>query len=594
MNDKEKLGELLVKEGLITYFQLENALKEQEEQGLLIGETLVSLEYLSENKLLNFLSHHLQVDYINISENNFQVVDFSLVDTLSEDFCKRYKVLPVFRHELEDKKEITLAMCNPLDEGAINQVEAITDCKVLPVLTTSSDIDGGIEKLFSTLPAEPGEPGRVVAIGRGKIRFINRLLTQAIQLEATDIHIEPHAREAHVRFRLDGVLHLIQSVPLEEMPSIVHRVKIMGSELFRVMHLDKKNIPHEGSFARVIGGHTVDFRVSTFPTIYGEKVAIRIFDKDSRRTIRSIDDLLMSPAVADHFLHCIRQTGGIIIATGPTGSGKTTTLHTAINEINQVGLNIVTVEDPVEYHADDYVNQSNVLPQSGFTYPAALRAILRQDPDVILVGEIRDLETAKVAVQAALTGHLVLTTMHTEDAASAVVRLVDLGIEEFLVSCTVVSSINQRLVRVICPHCSEQYHPSQDELVNLGIDDKIASQIIANQNEYTIRKGHGCEHCRNTGYHGRRGVYEFLSVTPAIKQLIRDKQTSDVILQEARKQQSVNMLFEDALRLALSGATALDELARITRGGYPLKTAREIFEAAGTPLKISQGEHSHR
>lgn len=584
MDAKEKLGKLLVEEGVITESQLLDALSAQEDAGLPLGETLISQHSITENRLLNFLSRRLQVDYINISENNFQVLDPSLADTLPADLCRRLKILPVFLHELDDEKEMTLAMSNPLNEDAIQQVEDVAGCKVTPVLTTSSDIEGGIEKLFAAPPlfaSNEGDKEDTDSPGTGKVRFVNRLLVQAIQLEATDIHIEPHAREAHIRFRLDGVLHLMQTIPLENITPIVYRLKIMGSEHYSVMRLDKKNIPHEGSFARVLGGHNVDFRVCTFPTIYGEKVAIRIFDKGSRRTIHRIDDLLMAPNTAKQLRRCIKQSGGIIIATGPTGSGKTTTLHTAVNEINRVGLNIVTVEDPVEYHAEDYVNQSNVLPLAGFTYSKALRSILRQDPDVILVGEIRDLETAQVAIQAALTGHLVLTTMHTEDAAGAVVRLVDLGIEEFLVSCTVVSAINQRLLRVNCPHCAAPYSPSEDELLDMGIDAEVARDIVTNQDSYTIRKGAGCEQCRNTGYHGRMGTYEFLSVTPLIKKLIRTKETSDVISVTAREQQKINMLFEDGLRLVLSGNTTFEELERVPRGDYPLKPISEIFQAAG-------------
>lgn len=574
MNHKGKLGNLLVEGGLITDPQLEKALEKQGDLGLPLGETLISLNYITENLLLNFLGRSLEVDYINITENDFSVIDTSLSNTLPEELCRQLKILPVFLHELDDKKEITLAMSNPLDEDAINKVETVTGCRVAPVLSTSSDIEGGIQKLFTSTPVHSSDTGEDI------ISFVNRLLSQAIQLGASDIHIEPHVTEAHIRLRIDGVLHLAQSIPLTNMPAIVYRLKILGSEHSVVMHLDKKKIPHEGSFARIIGGHTVDFRICTFPTIYGEKVAIRIFDKDSRRTIHQIEDLLMPPNTARQFRRCIRQSGGIIIATGPTGSGKTTTLHAAINEINKVGLNIVTVEDPVEYHAGDYVNQSNVLPQAGFTYPRALRSLLRQDPDVILVGEIRDLETAQVSVQAALTGHLVFTTMHTEDAAGAVVRLVDLGIEEFLVSCTVVSSINQRLLRKICSHCVGEYTPAEEEMLEIGIDEETGRDILNNLEMYSIKKGPGCEFCRGSGYHDRIGVYEFLSVTPVIKKLIRDKETSDAIAIKAREQQKVNMLFEDGLRLVLSGVTTFTELARIPRGDYPLKPIHEIFQAA--------------
>ncbi len=583
MGHKEKLGELLLEKELISSTQLTEALVEQSACGLPIGETLIELGYITENQLLNFLSQQLQVDFINLSEKDFQAIDRALINILPQEVCQLHRVLPVFLLEVEGERQITLAMSNPLDHNAIEKVEELTGCQIIPALTTSSDLEGGIQKLFQLddtsrtgISAE-----HHTMVGENRILFVNRILAQAIQLQASDIHIEPHASEAHIRYRIDGVLHLMQSMPLEEMPPTITRLKVMGSEHNSVMRLDKKNVPHEGSFARVISGHTVDFRICTFPTIHGEKVALRVLDTSSRIAISTIKDLMMPPRTLADFQRCIKQVGGIVIATGPTGSGKTTTLHAAINEINNVGLNIVTVEDPVEYHATGFINQSNVLPQFGFTYPRALRSLLRQDPDVIMVGEIRDLETAEIAVQAALTGHLVFTTMHTEDAAGAVVRLVDLGIEEFLVSCTVVSSINQRLLRKNCVHCAEPYSANCDELAALGIDAEIIDDILDNNGRYDIRKGKGCSHCRNSGYSGRQAVFEFLSVTPSIKKMIRDKETSDVISVMARDIQHLNMLFEDGLRLVLTGVTTFDEMHRIPRGDYPLKPVHEIFEVAG-------------
>ncbi|MBU0663334.1 MAG: Flp pilus assembly complex ATPase component TadA [Proteobacteria bacterium] len=585
MINKERLGELLVEKEIISPVQLTEALLQQETLQLPLGETLISLGYITENQLLHFLSQQLEVDFINLSENDFHAIDRSLVNILPLQVCQTHKVLPVFVLDVENIRQITLAMSNPLNEDAIHEVEEKTLCQVTPVLTISSDIDGGIRRLFQLedVTREAISPEELPQIIEDRVQFVNKLLAEAIQLKASDIHIEPHAREAHVRFRLDGVLHMIQTLPLAEIPPIISRLKIMGSEHHSSMQLDKKNIPHEGSFARVVGGHNVDFRICTFPTIYGEKAALRILDKTSRASISTITDMMMAPDTMRRFLRSIKQASGIIIATGPTGSGKTTTLHAAINEINEVGLNIVTVEDPVEYHAGDFINQSNILPQVGFTYPRALRSLLRQDPDVILVGEIRDLETAEIAVQAALTGHLVFTTMHTDDAAGAVIRLVDLGIEEFLVSSTVVSSINQRLLRKNCPHCSEDYLPSREEMVDLMIDTEVIDEILQNVDRYTIQKGHGCPLCRNSGYQGRQGVYEFLSVTPAIKKMILEKETSDIISFRAREQQQLNMLFEDGLRLVLTGVTSFEELKRVPRGDYPMRSIEEM-------LKIADGE----
>ncbi|MDR9500508.1 MAG: GspE/PulE family protein [Desulfurivibrionaceae bacterium] len=582
MERKGKLGKLLLEREVISQEQLDDALAQQGELGLPLGETLIRLDYINENQLLDFLSRQLKVDFINLSENDYQVIDRSLINLLTRDLCRRYQILPLFLFEIDDTRQLTLAMTDPLDADAVHEVENKTDCLVTPVLTISSDLEEGIERLFGGgfFPSRFGAETRPL-IEENRVLFMNRLLAQAIQLYASDIHVEPHTREAHIRYRIDGVLHLMQTIPLETMPPLITLLKIMGSQHHTTMRLDKKNIPHEGSFARIIGGHAVDFRVSTFPTIHGEKAAVRILDKNSRVAISTTADLEMAPKTLRIFLSCIRQASGIVIATGPTGSGKTTTLHAAINEINDVGLNIVTIEDPVEYHAADFVNQSTLLPQAGFTYPLAMHAVLRQDPDVILVGEVRDLETARVVIQAALTGHLVLTTMHTDDAAGAVVRLVDLGIEEFLVSSTVVSSINQRLVRKNCPDCSKKYTPGREELEDIGIDAGVAEEIVKDRILYNIRKGKGCQQCRHTGYRGRHGVYEFLSVNPPIKKMIRDKVTSDVISSTARELQDINMLFEDGLRLVLSGITTFDELRRIPRGDYSLKSPAGIFKTAG-------------
>jgi type II secretory ATPase GspE/PulE/Tfp pilus assembly ATPase PilB-like protein len=286
----------------------------------------------------------------------------------------------------------------------------------------------------------------------------------------------------------------------------------------------------------------------------------------------------MPPRIERIFKHCIKQASGITLVTGPTGSGKTTTLNAVVNEINDADINIISVEDPVEYHAHDYVNQSSLMPQAGYTYGRALRAIMRQDPDVILIGEVRDFETAEIAVQAALTGHRVFTTLHTEDSAGAVIRMVDIGVENFLVSTTLVSAINQRLIRKVCTLCAEEYIPAMDEMVELGIDEDVAAQILSNRLIYTIKKGRGCNACRNTGFKGRQGVFEILNVTPAVRTLIVNKQTSDVIAQKAREEDPGNLIFEEGIRLVLTGVTALDELKRLPRGDYKLKSVEGILQ----------------
>ncbi len=582
MNQKLKLGELLVNEDVITAEELESALQKQKEYSLPLGETLIKTGLVTENTLLKILGKHLNFEYLNISEGDYSLIDRSLAGLVPMEMCQRLMVLPIFLVDTDMTKQLTVAMSDPLNTEAIEAIEEKLDVNVLPVLTTSSAIVGGIEKLFDVkdegilVPEVTGPPTEAETI-----KYVNRLLAQAVQMGASDIHIEPHRKEAHIRFRIDGVLHLFESFPLSDMTRIIIRIKNMGSEQQSLMRMDEKRIPQDGSFARVVGGHTVDFRVSTFPTTYGEKVAIRILDRDRVASIHQIHDINMPPILEKKFIRCVKQASGIIIATGPTGSGKSTTLHAAVNQINDVGINIVTIEDPVEYHAADYVNQSSLKRQAGFTYPVALRSIMRQDPDVILIGEIRDLETAEIAVQAALTGHLVFTTLHTDDAAGAIVRLVDLGIEQFLVSSTVVSAINQRLLRKVCPYCKAPFAPVMEDLLDIGIDENVAEEIMKNQSAYDLRQGKGCKKCYQSGYLGRQGAFEILILTPTIKKLILEKETSDVIAQKARALEDINMIFEDGLRLVLKGITTFQELQRIPRGDYPLKSIEEIFKTAG-------------
>jgi len=582
MNPTKKIGETLVEQNIISPSQLDKALKKQKELSLPLGETLIEMEFVSENRLLKILSRHLNVEFLNISENDFQIIDRSLVHVLSVAVCRRFMVLPVFLLDDSGQKQLTLAMANPLNTDAIKEVEKLTASQVTPILTTSFAIKDGIEKLFAKESDFQAIVGDIKLDHEDEtVKYVNHILVRAVRLGASDIHIEPHTGEVHLRMRIDGVLDLEDSISYSNISSIVSRLKIMGSETRSLMRIDEKRVPQDGSFARVIEGHTVDFRVSTFPTIYGEKVVLRVLDKDRSASIRHIKELKMPPTLERQYIHCVQQASGIIIATGPTGSGKSTTLYASINDINSVNINIVTLEDPVEYHADEYVNQSSIMPEAGFTYTNALPAILRQDPDVILIGEIRNLDTAEIAIHAALTGHLVFTTLHTDDAAGAVVRLVDLGIEQFLVSSTVVSAVNQRLLRKICSHCEEEYDPAMAEMIEIGIDENVAAEIIDNNKKMYIKRGRGCDACRQTGYIGRQGAYELLIVTPIIKKLILSKVTSDVIAEQARKKEDINMLFEDGLRLVLTGVTTFDELRRIPRGDYMMKSVEKIFKAAG-------------
>ncbi|MDX1595131.1 MAG: GspE/PulE family protein [Gammaproteobacteria bacterium] len=579
-----RLGDLLIDHELITPAQLEDALKaqrEDEEEHRPIGEILITSGILSENDLLRALSRHLNVEYINIAEQDYEVIDPALSTLLPARTCRRLMVVPLFMLSDQNGRHLTLAMADPLDADAIDEVEREADAQVQPVLTTYSAIMSGIETLEAH---EAREAEDEETAPDDTVDTVNRLLAQAIQMRSSDLHVEPRALETHIRMRVDGELRLVETLPQHRHARMVSRIKVMGGEKSSLMRSEQRLLPQDGSFARVVGGHRVDFRVSTFPTINGEKAVVRILDRDQLRSIRTIEDIEMPPRVAQLFSRCVDQVSGIIIATGPTGSGKTTTLYAALNHINSVGKNIITVEDPVEYQAPDYINQSTLQTESGFTYPVAMRHILRQDPDALLIGEIRDLETAEVAIQAALTGHLVLTTLHTDDAASAVIRLVDLGIEQFLVSSTIVSAINQRLLRRVCPHCAGPVEPDAATLEELEIDAQVAKEILERHEDFLLRRGRGCSKCLDSGYLGRLGVFELLVVSPTLKKHIIRRETSDVIAESARAKGDVNMIFEDGLRRVLCGQTTFEELRKIPRGDYTLKGIDAIFASAGSPI----------
>ena len=579
MKDLRKFGELLIEKKIITTSQLEHALQKTKELSLPLGETLIQLKYVSENLLLEMLSAYLEVEYVNIAENNFQIIDRTLNKALPLEFCTLKKVLPVFQILDEQTRELTLAMADPFNTDVIAEAGSITECRINPVLASLASIEEGIAKLYQF---KLGAKTELLSVEKGDtVSIVNKLLQRAVALGASDIHIEPHGKEVHVRMRIDGVLELATSYALGDAHSgIVSRIKIMSSEKNSLMKIDEKRLPQDGSFSAKVEGHTVDCRVSTLPTIHGEKVVMRLFDKDKATFIGRIKDLKLAPRMELNYRRCVRQPSGINIVTGPTGSGKTTTLNAAMNEINSVGINIVTVEDPVEYQAGGYVNQSSLMPQAGYTYAKALRAMMRQDPDVILIGEVRDRETAEIAVQAALTGHRVFTTLHTEDAASSIARLVDIGVEHFLLSSTLVSTVNQRLVRKVCDACLEDYVPTKVEMLDIGIDKEAVEEIHRTPSQYNMRRGRGCPLCRQTGYRGRQGAYEMIMISPAIRELIQRKQTAEAISRAAREKDNVNMLFEEGVRLFLGGVTTLGELQHLPRGDYKMKSVADIFKGA--------------
>ncbi|MBU0483804.1 MAG: GspE/PulE family protein [Proteobacteria bacterium] len=578
MYDEKKLGQHLIGKGIITTSQLEEALKKQKELKIPLADTLIHLKFVSEIFIMETISRALGVDFMNISENNYQILDRSLAKLLPLATCQKYKVLPIFHFADEEIKEVTLAMLDPVSKETIQEIENITECHVTPVFSNLTAIEGGINRMYSITPVKVEK----LQLQTGDaIGLIDNILKSAIEIGASDIHIEPHASQVYVRMRIDGVMEVSGAYTIKHHLAVTSRIKILASDSkSSLMRIDEKRLPQDGSFAKKISGHEVDFRVSTLPTLFGEKIVMRVLDKDTSTFIGRIRDLRMSPAMELKYRRCVRQPNGINIVTGPTGSGKSTTLHAVMNEINTPGINIISVEDPVEHQAGGYINQSSLMTEAGYTYAKALRAIMRQDPDVIMIGEVRDLETAEIAIQAALTGHRVFTTLHSDDASSSVTRLVDIGVEHFLVSSTFVSALNQRLLRKICNNCAEEYVPAKVEMQDIGLENKEIDEILKNKNEYNMRRGRGCEHCRNSGYSGRQGVFELIAATAEIREIIQKKGTAQALAACARRSDNVNMLFEEGIRLFLSGVTTLGELQHLPRGEYELKSISDIIKNA--------------
>jgi type IV pilus assembly protein PilB len=562
------LGEILIKQGRISREQLDKALEIQGKDRRPLGEILLGMNLVKEETVKEALSVQLNLPFVRLSE---YLVDPAVMSVIPEDTARRLKVLPLFQVE----STLTLAMADPGDLRVIDELRFRTGCEVNPVIATDSDILRAIDQHYgpvapssSPSPRAPHSPAKakprfpsqgssavstssagpaVTPEAEGVeaapvVKLVNQLLTQAIQDRASDIHLEPTERALRVRYRIDGLLQDESPVPREYQAATLSRLKIMAS-----LDIAERRLPQDGRFRVVMEGRPVDFRVSTFPTIYGEKIVLRILDKSSM--VMKLEDLGFRPETLARYRSVIRRPHGILLVTGPTGSGKTSTIYATLLEIHTPERNIVTLEDPVEYELAG-INQGQTQARIGFTFAQGLRSILRQDPDVIFVGEIRDLETAQVAIQAALTGHLVFSTLHTNDAPGAVTRLTDMGVEPFLVASSVVGVLGQRLVRRLCSHCREPYAPNPEEL--LGWEPSPAN----------LYRGSGCGECRQTGYRGRVGLYEFMIPDEEIQRLIiRRASTSEIRLAAVRS--GMESMVEDGRAKALSGLTAYDEVCRV-------------------------------
>jgi type IV pilus assembly protein PilB len=551
---RKPLGQSLVAEGHLSREGLARALEEQRRTGQALREVLLRLDLVSEEAILGYYEEQLGIPRMDLTT---YVLEPEIVRLVPERVARQYKLVPLFRIG----RTLTIAMVDPLDVVALDEVKLATglneiDVVVSPETQIRDAIDryhplgGGLEvyvreqdqkqgALVIPAAARPEEDGPV-------IRFVNAAVQQAVREGASDLHFEPDESNLRIRYRVDGILReaSIQSKSIH--PSVVSRVKIMAQ-----LDIAERRLPQDGRARVGILGKDYDLRVSTFPTIHGENVVIRILDKSS--AFLSTSDLGLAPEPLHELTRLIERPNGIVLVTGPTGSGKTTTLYSCIGRINSVERNIVTLEDPVEYHLPS-IRQTQVDPDVGLTFSRGLRALLRQDPDVIMVGEIRDAETAEIAVRSALTGHLVLSTLHTNDAAGALPRLLDMKIEPFLLSSAMLGVVAQRLVRRVCEKCKRPCAPPPEALAELG-GDAVRGSFV---------EGAGCLACGQTGYRGRIGIFEVLRVTDEIRDRIAARASTEEIGRAARRGGMVP-LREDALRKAADGLTTVQEVIRVTR-----------------------------
>ncbi|MBI2265104.1 MAG: type II secretion system ATPase GspE [Armatimonadetes bacterium] len=545
---RKELPELLVDEKLITERQLQ-------------------MGFLSEKDITEVIGKQMGVNFVDLDETD---LDPELVRSIPEHLAQRYKVIPVGQHD----NKLTLAMVDPLNVVAIDDIRLITGFDIAPVISTEESIVRTLNRQFGSTDLvevqeqvkdlsavdsaadmdiieaeEELSPDRLEAMVNEApiVRIVNLIIQQAINDKASDIHVEPEPKNVKVRYRIDGVLHDVMQPPKHIQAPMISRIKIMAN-----MDIAERRVPQDGKIHLRHDNKEYDLRVNSLPTVNGEKICMRILDKSS--VMLGLNKLGFYPEIQGQLEDIVSRPYGMILVTGPTGSGKSTTLYACLHKLNTGLTNICTVEDPVEYQIQG-INQVMVHEKAGLHFATALRAFLRQDPDVIMVGEVRDGETARIAVESALTGHLVLSTLHTNDAPSAITRLIDMGIEPFLCSSAICGVLAQRLARVICPNCKEPYTPPAESVKRLGLTSLTEGEIV-------FYRGTGCDHCKQTGYKGRVGIYELMMMTDKVRSLTLQKASSTEI-RSAAIGESMKTLQEDGLRKVLDGVTSIEECLRV-------------------------------
>ena len=560
MSSIKRIGDLLVEKGLISQDQLGQALKQQTATGNKLGQVLIDQGLITEDALIDVISSRLGIPKITLES---LVIDPSIVDLVPLTVAKKHQLIPIFRIGAA----LTVAMVDPLDVIALDELKYITNLKINRVVATTMTIKTAIEQYYSVkdsmaevlkdigdedigpvdLKQAEVEAEAAAASEAPMIKLVNLLIIQAVKEKASDIHIEPDEKKLRIRYRINGILKEETSPPLNLHSGIVSRLKVMAQ-----MDVSEKRIPQDGRFAMKVGSFDVDVRASTLPTIHGEKAVLRILDR--RNLLLGFPNLGFDKRTYREYESVIRKPEGLILITGPTGSGKTTTLYATLEDIKSIEKNIITIEDPVEYSLP-LINQVQINEKAGLSYASTLRSILRQNPDIIMVGEIRDSETAQMAVRSALTGHLVLSTLHTNDAPGAVARMLDMGVEPYLLSTCLLGVLAQRLMRTVCPSCAVPDKVPESILEVLELDNKADNKIM---------RGEGCQECGNSGYLGRIGIYEFLPVDNRVREMILAGESSARIKQHACSR-GMQTLWEQARSKLIQGQTTYKEVVRVAK-----------------------------
>lgn len=559
----EKLAEILLQNRVISLEQLDQAERERKTTGEDLAAIVIRRAFAKSEDVLRCVAEQLELPYLDLAD---YTLEEEALEQVPKEIAYKCGVIPIFCIG----NVLTVAMSDPADVSVIDTLRRATKMEIEPAIsspeeiraaleehygpleTLDASIDAMIQKIQDEQPDQEEEQRieeklKQIAEDAPVIKLVNLIIGQAIKDGVSDIHIEPEENQLRVRYRIDGILHEAFTPPKNLQAAITSRIKILAE-----MDIAESRAPQDGRFQASYEGREVDLRVSTLPTVYGENIVMRLLDKSS--LVLNLEDLGLGERMLARMKEILKSSYGIILVTGPTGSGKTTTLYSCLNAMNTPDKNIITVEDPVEYRLK-FIRQSQVNPKAGLTFATGLRSILRQDPDIIMVGEIRDSETAKIAVEAALTGHLVLSTLHTNDAPGAITRLVEMGVEPFLVSSATIGVVAQRLVRKICSKCKQSYEPPQEFLMELGLD--------LDRRKWIFFRGPGCTQCKGTGYKGRVGIYEVLKMTEEIRALSLQAASGTAIKKAALKS-GMHTLRQDGFLKAIKGITSIEEVMRVT------------------------------